>query len=125
MLYKNIVNCFRCEPPYSIFSIDKNIYIKSVKNSTLSFKSIELNVPQALINISKVNFSKPLYLCKDNEKCFISNHHKGYRCYGFIELDSEQHFSLNESILLDSGFNNPNSIYLYSNGNKIFIDNNK
>lgn len=59
-----------------------------------------LTIPQELVEICKLNFKKPIYLCKDwGDKLFLTNNKKQKSCYGIIDLSKEYSFKVSEEVI--------------------------
>lgn len=110
---------------YRVFIEDGCIYVHPCKK----YKSSSLNVivPQEILNLCCVDFNKPTYLCTDGNDYYLTNNYSSSRryrytvCYGTIQLGQENDIELSPNICNTLEITSPLDIIFCTDFSKILV----
>lgn len=60
-------------------------------------KQCIVTIPQEIVDASKIDFSKPVYLYSDFKVFYLSNRKGIHNCFGEIKFDSEYTFTISQN----------------------------
>ena len=107
--------------------------IKSAANAQLTFinlfynytfkeytmKHTTITIPQEIVNVSKLDFSRPIYLYSNFKVLYLSNRKERNNCLGKIKINCEYTFTLSQNVLETVIRSTSYKVYLLSG--KIYI----
>ncbi len=130
LLHANTVEKCGLKNGYFVCKQGSNINIETKIDSPFCYSEpsadgVKIFVPKEILNLKSVDFKRPVYLCKYNNRTYLTNKYNksrkdcNIRCLGTVKLDVEHHIQLTSNACKALGISSDKDVLLCANGDSI------